>query len=73
MRMHPRQRTPKQALPFLHTSATAVGPARIDGPAQFDSMAPARAKLGFPSSADDFTGEAIDRRRLLVRKPAAME
>lgn len=34
-------------------------------------MAAARARLGFPSPADDFMDDAIDLHRLLVRNPAA--
>ncbi|HYQ23935.1 translesion error-prone DNA polymerase V autoproteolytic subunit [Stenotrophomonas sp.] len=43
----------------------------IDGPVQFVPMAAVRARLGFPSPADDFMDEAIDLHRLLVRNPAA--
>jgi DNA polymerase V len=60
-----------QSLPYLHTLALPIGAALIDGPAQFVPLAAARARLGFPSPADDFMDEAIDLHRLLVRNPAA--
>lgn len=49
--------------------ALSVGPALIDGPAQFVPLAAARARLDFPLPADDFMDEAIDLHRLLMRKP----
>ncbi|MGE6332730.1 LexA family protein [Stenotrophomonas sp. NPDC077659] len=60
-----------QSLPYPTTLALALGPAMIDGPVQFVPMAAVRARLGFPSPADDFMDEAIDLHRLLVRNPAA--
>lgn len=60
-----------QSLPIPHTIADLIGAAAIDGPAHFVPLAGARARLGFPSPADDFMDEAIDLHRLLVRNPAA--
>lgn len=60
-----------QSLPNSHTLARPIGRAMIDGPAQFVPLAAARARLGFPSPADDFMDDAIDLHRLLVRNPAA--
>ncbi|MCF5092984.1 translesion error-prone DNA polymerase V autoproteolytic subunit [Stenotrophomonas sp. PA-6-5C] len=60
-----------QSLPYPHTLALPIGQAMIDSPAQFVPLASARARLGFPSPADDFMDEAIDLHRLLVRNPAA--
>ena len=65
------QSSAMQSLPYSHTLAQPIGPAMIDGPAQFVPLAAARARLGFPSPADDFMDEAIDLHRLLVRNPAA--
>jgi DNA polymerase V len=48
-----------------------IGAAAIDGPAHFIPLAGARARLGFPSPADDFMDDAVDLHRLLVRTPAA--
>lgn len=48
-----------------------IGPALIDGPAHSAPLAGARARLGFPSPADDFIDDGIDLHRLLVRNPAA--
>lgn len=58
------------SLSYAHTRALPVGPALIDGPAHFVPLA-ARARLGFPSPANDFMDEDIDLHRLLVRNPAA--
>ena len=63
------QSTPMQSLPHSHTLARPIGPAMIDGPAQFVPL-PQRA-LGLASPADDFMDDAIDLHRLLVRNPAA--
>ena len=60
-----------QPLPIPHTIATLIGAAAIDGPAHFVPLAGARARLGFPSPADDFMDEEVDLHRLLVRNPAA--
>lgn len=60
-----------QSLPIPHTIATLIGAATIDGPAHAVPLAAARARLGFPSPADDFMDDAIDLHRLLVRNPAA--
>ncbi len=59
------------SLPPPNTIAVPIGPALIDGPSHFVPLAGARARLGFPSPADDFMDEAIDLHRLLVRNPAA--
>lgn len=53
------------------TLATFIGPASIDGPAHFVPLAGVRARLGFPSPADDFMDESVDLHRLLVRNPSA--
>ncbi|UXF74617.1 translesion error-prone DNA polymerase V autoproteolytic subunit (plasmid) [Stenotrophomonas maltophilia] len=60
-----------QSLPIPHPIATLIGPAAIDGPAHVVPLAGARARLGFPSPADDFMDEAVDLHRLLIRNPAA--
>lgn len=65
------QSSPMQSITPPHTLATFIGPASIDGPAHFVPLAGVRARLGFPSPADDFMDESIDLHRLLVRNPSA--
>jgi len=60
-----------QSITPPHTLAAFIGPASIDGPAHFVPLAGVRARLGFPSPADDFMDESIDLHRLLVRNPSA--
>jgi len=50
---------------------TFLGPARIDPRRLRLPVIGARARLGFPSPADDFLEDALDLNELLVRNPAA--
>lgn len=55
----------------LETTAALLGLASIDGPVRSTPLSGVRARLGFPSPADDFLDDGVDLHRLLVRTPAA--
>jgi len=57
-------------LPLL-TTAWLLGPARIDAPVRSLPLAGARARLGFPSPAEDFLDDTVDLHQLLVRNAPA--
>lgn len=56
---------------FLETFALPIGPAAIDPPLQVLSVGGARARLGFPSPAEDFADDELDLNQLLVRNGPA--
>jgi len=53
------------------TFAHLLGPAAIDAPLRLLPLAGARAKLGFPSPAEDFLDDTVDLHQLLVRNAPA--
>lgn len=65
--MPPRQTDAMSHLPAL----TLLGRAIIDPPRRHLPLIGARARLGFPSPADDFIEDALDLNELLIRNPAA--
>ena len=56
---------------FLHTTAQFLGAASIDPPLRRIPVMGVRARLGFPSPADDFLEDTLDLNNLLIRNPAA--
>jgi DNA polymerase V len=56
---------------FVTTALVAVGPAALEPTALERPLRGLRARLGFPSPAEDFEEGAIDLNRLLVRNPPA--
>lgn len=51
--------------------AELLGPAAIDAEPHEAPVVGARARLGFPSPADDFLDDGVDLHRLLIRNPPA--
>ena len=56
---------------LLNTTAQFLGAAAIDPPFLRLPVVGARARLGFPSPADDFLDDTLDLNNLLIRNPAA--
>lgn len=54
-----------------YTTAQLIGAAAIDPPFVRLPVIGARARLGFPSPADDFLDDTLDLNNLLIRNPAA--
>lgn len=57
--------------PPPHTYALAIGPAVVDPPLQLLPLAGSRARLGFPSPAEDFLDDSVDLNQLLIRNGPA--
>lgn len=57
--------------PALETIAIPLGSSVVDVALRALPVAGVRARLGFPSPAEDFQDDAIDLHQLLVRNPAA--
>lgn len=71
---HPSYTAPMTGSPSLQdlpVLAHYLGPAAIDPPPQPLPMGGVRARLGFPSPAEDFEDDGLDLNGYLVRNPAA--
>jgi DNA polymerase V len=67
----PSSQTTAMTHQFQHTTAQMLGAAAIDPPFIRLPVIGARARLGFPSPADDFLDDTLDLNNLLIRNPAA--